>query len=987
MRAAPFDSHVDHWENRDVPDSMVRLYGARQNNLRNIDVSFPHASLTVVTGVSGSGKSSLAFDTLYAEGQRRYVECVSTYAKQFLDRLPRPDYDRVEGLAPAVAIRQGAAAQTGRSTVGTVTELADYMRLLLARVGETWCSKCDAAVPRHSVDSVLEEILAVPNVAVTISTRFEAREGETAEQLAARALSRGFLRARRVGSTEWVRLDEPLAGLISPGDGAGNGAGTAVGATSTAGAAGKAAKAAPKKRGRPKRVLDVGLTTATALGPTADPIEVFVDRLAATPDNRMRLRESLELAWRESLGSVQVARESGETLTFFDGRTCARCGKSFPEPRPQLFSFNSPYGACIDCHGFGNILTFTVERVVPDPNKSILNGALDPWANSWRAHFMPKLVALGKEHGIPLGVPFRTLTKEQQKMVLHGTTGFRGVFPFLERLKEKAYKSSNRFLVKRYQESVLCQTCGGMRLKPEALDVRIGTRNVAEISAMTVGQLRHFMATLKLDPVRSAVAAPILAELRGRLEYLGETGLDYLTLDRPSKTLSGGEAQRIDLANALGGSLSHTLYVLDEPTVGLHPRDTERLIRVLKRLRERGNTLLVVEHDPDVIAAADWILEMGPGAGHRGGNLLYGGPSQTWPAREETTQPVEIAAEPKPFYKTRPTEWIEIVGAREHNLKDIDVRFPLGALTGVCGVSGSGKSTLVEEILYRVAARKLGENVPAPGAHKITRGLGQFDRVTLVDQSPVARSTRSNPSTYVKAFDRIRERYARAPLARQRKYTPGTFSFNVKGGRCEACEGAGVTQVEMFFLADLWVPCETCSSRRYRPEILQVKVHGLAIDELLGKTVEETLALFPGEPEIQEPLWILERVGLGYLKLGQSLSTLSGGETQRLKLARELSGGNAPESLYILDEPTVGLHRKDVATLLKVLRELTRRGATVIAVEHNLDFLSTCDYLVELGPEGGDGGGKLIAEGTPAELSKVEGSPTASYLRRIAACA
>jgi excinuclease ABC subunit A len=674
-------------------------------------------------------------------------------------------------------------------------------------------------------------------------------------------------------------------------------------------------------------------------------------------------------------------------LSFFDGRTCARCGKTFPEPKPQLFSFNSPYGACPDCHGFGNILTFTIERVVPDPNKSVLNGALDPWANSWRAHFLPKLKALSAEHGIPLGVPFRTLTKEQQKMLLHGAPGFRGVIPFLERLKEKAYKSSNRFLVKRYQESVLCATCGGMRLKPEALDVRVGGTNVAELSAMTVGQLRSFMAKLQLDASRAAVAAPILAELRGRLEYLGETGLDYLTLDRPSRTLSGGEAQRIDLANALGGSLSHTLYVLDEPTVGLHPRDTERLIRVLHRLRERGNTLLVVEHDPDVIASADWILEMGPGAGHRGGHLLYGGPSGAWPGRDETTQPVEIAAEPKPFYRVRPTEWIEVRGAREHNLKGIDVRFPVGSLTGVCGVSGSGKSTLVEEILWRAASRKLGQSVPLPGAHQMVRGLGPFERVTLVDQSPVARSSRSNPSTYVKAFDRIRERYARTPLARQRRYTPGTFSFNVKGGRCETCEGAGVTKIEMFFLADLWVPCETCNGRRYRPEVLEVKVHGLAIDELLDRTVEETLGLFPGEADIQEPLWILERVGLGYLKLGQSLSTLSGGETQRLKLARELSDRNAAASLYLLDEPTVGLHRKDVATLLRVLRELTRRGATVIAVEHNLDFLSACDYLVELGPEGGDAGGRLVAEGTPAELSRVEGSPTASYLRRIAACA
>jgi len=908
----------------DAARPMIRLFGARQNNLQNIDVEIPKASLTVVTGVSGSGKSSLAFDTLYAEGQRRYVECVSTYAKQFLDRLPRPDYDRVEGLAPAVAIRQGASAQTGRSTVGTITELADYLRLLMARVGETWCEKCHAPVPRHSVDTVLESILAADGETVTISTLFAG----SPEEAWARALSRGLTRARGRGQTEYSRLDEP----------------------------------------RPAS--------------TKGPIEVYVDRLPATAENRMRLREALELAWREGTGSVEVERASGERLSFFDGRTCARCGRVFPEPRPQLFSFNSPYGACADCHGFGNILTFTVDRVVPDPEKSVLNGALDPWANSWRAHFMPKLKAVAAEHGIALGVPFRALSKEHQKILLHGAPGYRGVMPFLERLKEKAYKSSNRFLVKRYQEAVVCGACGGMRLKPEALEVRLAGKNIAELSAMTVGEVRAFFASLALDPVGEKVAAPILAELRGRLTYLGETGLDYLTLDRPSKTLSGGEAQRLRLATQIGSQLVGVLYILDEPTVGLHPRDTERLIGVLRRLRERGNTLLVVEHDPEVIASADWIVELGPGAGHRGGQLLYQGPLAAWPGRTEMIEVAEVAAESKrPAYGAS-TEWVEVRGAREHNLKGIDARFPIGALTGVCGVSGSGKSTLVEDILYRAAARRVGESAPPPGAHAAVRGLKRFDRVSLVDQAPVARSTRSNPATYVKAFDRIRERYARAPLARQRHYTPGTFSFNVKGGRCEACEGAGVTKIEMFFLADLWVPCEACSGRRYRPEVLEIKVHALSIDELLDKTVEEALALFQGETEIQEPLWILERVGLGYLRLGQSLSTLSGGETQRLKLARELSDRNAATTLYLLDEPTVGLHRRDVATLLRVLKELTRRGATVISVEHNLDFLSACDYLVELGPDGGAGGGRIVASGIPADVERDANSATGAYLRK-----
>jgi excinuclease ABC subunit A len=913
----------------------VRIYGARQNNLRNVDVAFPRGALTVVTGVSGSGKSSLAFDTVYAEGQRRYVECVSTYAKQFLDRLPRPDYDRAEGLAPALAIRQGAAAQTGRSTVGTVTEIADYLRLLFARVGKTVCGRCGTIVPRHSVDTVLAAILAHEREEVTLWFEMPALPGEPPPALWARALGRGFLRARpaRGRGGAWHRLDEP-----------------------------------PPARWKP-------------------PLAVFVDRLPALPENRMRIREGLETAWREGHGRVQVTRATGETLTFRDGRTCERCGRSFPEPRPQLFSFNSAYGACPDCRGFGNILTFTEERIVPHPERSVLEGALDPWAQSWRAHFLPKLKAVGEKHGISLTRPFRELSEPHRRILLHGAPGFRGVIPFLTRLREKSYKTSARFLVKRYQETVLCAACGGSRLKPEALEVKVEGKSVAELLALTVADLRALLNGLRLSPVEEEIAQPILAELRGRLLYLGEVGLDYLTLDRASKTLSGGEAQRIELANALGGSLSHALYVLDEPTVGLHPRDTERLIGVLRRLTQRGNTLLVVEHDPDVIAAADWILELGPGAGGRGGRLLYQGPRATWSGAPSGSAAEAAAEASVPYGRKRRGAWIEIVGAREHNLQSVDARFPVGALAGVCGVSGSGKSTLVEEILWRAAARRLGEDAPTPGAHDRVDGLDSFDRVALVDQSPVARSIRSNPATYVKAFDRIRDRFARAPLARQRRYTPGTFSFNVAGGRCEACEGAGVQRVEMYFLADLWVPCEACGGRRYRPEVLEVTLGGLSMDALLGKTVEEVVAFFQGDPEVQEPLWVLERVGLGYLGLGQPLSTLSGGETQRLKLARELAGGSAGSVLYLLDEPTVGLHEKDVRVLLRVLRELTRRGSTVIAVEHNLEFLRACDWLVELGPEGGAEGGRVTAVGTPEEILANPSSPTARYLKKIAACA
>ena len=915
----------------------VRLQGARQNNLKNIDVEFPRAALTVVTGVSGSGKYSLAFDTIYAEGQRRYVECVSTYAKQFLERLPRPDYDRIDGLAPAIAIRQGAAAQTGRSTVGTVTEVADHLRLLLARVGETVCGRCGTKIPRHSVDSVLEAILARGPAEVTIWIALPAHVGEKPKDLWARALARGFVRARPAESAgAWQRLDEPMP---------------------------KGARA---------------------------PLQIYVDRIAPAPEVRTRLRESLEIAWREGHGRVFVQQGDGEALCYHDGRTCERCGREFPEPLPQLFSFNSPYGACPECRGFGNILTFTLRRVVPDPGKTLQEGALDPWANSWRAHFMPKLKAVSDRFGIPMDKPFASLSKEHQKILLEGTTGFRGVFPFLNRLREKSYKSSARFLVKRYQEPMTCERCGGNRLKPEALEVFVGRRNIRDLLAMTVRELREFVLGLRLDPMRETIAATILPELRGRLEYLSETGLDYLTLDRASKTLSGGEAQRIELANALGGSLSHALYVLDEPTVGLHPRDTERLIRVMRRLQERKNTLLVVEHDPDVIQSADWVIELGPGAGERGGRVLYQGPRETWPGRDLAgAEWAEAVADHggSSYGSSRKAGWIEIRGASEHNLKAIDVRIPAGAIVGVCGVSGSGKSTLIEDILWRAAAHAFGEDAPEPGAHRSISGLKLFDRVSLVDQTPVMRSFRSNPVTYVKAFDRIRERYARSPLARQRGYTPGTFSFNVKGGRCERCEGAGVDRVEMYFLADLCIPCESCGGRRYRPEVLEVKVHGLSMDQLLARTVEETLALFQGETEIQEPLWVLERVGLGYLRLGQPLSTLSGGEIQRLKLARELADRTSAATLFLLDEPTVGLHRKDVLVLLRVLRELRRRGSTVVLVEHNLDLLAACDYLIELGPEGGDAGGYLTAEGTPEDLARNESSLTGRYLRRIAACA
>jgi excinuclease ABC subunit A len=934
-----------------VPD-MIRVRGARQHNLKNLDLDLPRGALTVVTGVSGSGKSSLAFDTLYAEGQRRYVESVSTYAKQFLERLPRPDVDTVSGLSPAVAIQQANRARSARSTVGTATEIYDFLRLLFARAGTTFCPACGKPVIADTPDAIRDEARAWEEgseIRLFAPVALPAPSRLPFAEVAAGLRAQGYLRI--AFAPPLVSADGPLAALESGG--------------------------AP------------GLVD---LDPVPNPprrtrlLLVLIDRFRWRDDLGSRLVEAIEAAFIRGEGRLllQVGSDSAPRARS-ERWECPTDGLTFLAPRPNLFSFNSPLGVCPTCRGFGDVLEFDPGLVIPDPRRTLAEGAIDPWAGSWRAHFADRLKELERRHGIPLDVPWKKLSKVQQELVLEGGAGFKGVMPFLARLKEKSYKAGNRFIVRRYQRSVRCRDCAGARLRPEALTVRIASRNIAECSAMTLGELLVFLDALSFPPATQAAADAILLELRSRLRYLVRVDLAYLTLDRLARTLSGGEAQRIELANALGSNLVDTLYVLDEPTVGLHPRDTERLLGVLDDLAARGNTLVVVEHEPAVIRRADWVVDLGPGAGVRGGQLLHAGPGEVLaaPGGPDTETARYLRGE---FRITR-RRWTEkarrflaIEDAREHNLKGITVRIPLGRLTCVTGVSGSGKSTLIEDILWPAARNALEFTRETVGAHGRVTGLDALQRVVLVDQSPIGKSPRSNPLTYVKGFDALRELYARQPLALERGYKAGTFSFNVAGGRCETCQGDGVVQVEMVFLADLLLPCETCGGARYKRDVLDVEVRGLSVRQALDLTVDEAIAHFAGTPSLVEKLRVLSGVGLGYLALGQSAPTLSGGESQRLKIARELALPGAGRALYLLDEPTVGLHVSDVQRLLEVLEGLLERGHTVICVEHHLDVVRNADWVVDLGPGGGDAGGHLVAEGPPEAIAANEESWTGRFL-------
>lgn len=931
----------------------IIVRGAREHNLKNIDLEIPRNKLVVITGISGSGKSSLAFDTLYAEGQRRYVESLSAYARQFLGLMQKPDVDMIEGLSPAISIDQKARSHNPRSTVGTVTEIHDYLRLLFARIGKPHCPQCGRPIERQTAQQIVDQIMALPEgTAVQIMAPVvRGRKGEY-KQLFEDLKKEGFVR---------VRVDGVLRTLFE----------------------------------------DIELDKNKR-----HDIEIVLDRIKVEAKKRGRIADSVETAlkWGQGLVIVEIVGE-GEKL-FSEHFACPVCGVSLPEIEPRLFSFNSPFGACPACDGLGMRMVVDPELVI-DPRKSIREGGILPWANSRSRWLSALLEGVCRAYRIDPDVPLGRLPKEKLDIILYGTRGelvpfvytttygktrtyyrpFEGVIPYLEAAYREAMSDEAREEIEQYMSALPCPECKGARLRPEALAVAVGGKNIWEVTKLTVREALDFFENLKLTEREEMIAHQILKEIKNRLQFMADVGLDYLTLDRPANTLAGGEAQRIRLATQIGSQLTGVLYVLDEPSVGLHPRDNARLIATLKRLRDLGNTVIVVEHDEATMWAADWIVDLGPGAGIHGGYVVA------------TGTPEEIARNPKsltgqylagirripiPAKRREPKDkWLVVRGAREHNLKGIDVRFPVGLFICVTGVSGSGKSTLVEEILYRGLSWKLGYSAGKPGAHEDIEGWEYFDRVLLVDQSPIGRTPRSNPATYTKAFDPIREVFAATPEARMRGYTPGRFSFNVRGGRCEACQGQGKVKIEMHFLPDVYVPCDVCKGTRYNKETLSVRYKGKNIAEVLDMTVEEALAFFSAIPPIREKLQTLYDVGLGYIKLGQPATELSGGEAQRIKLARELSKRQTGRTLYLLDEPTTGLHPEDVRKLLSVLHRLVDAGNTVVVIEHNLDVIKTADWIIDLGPEGGERGGEIIAEGPPEKIAENPRSYTGQFLRHV----
>ena len=954
----------------------IRLRGARQHNLRGFDLELPRGRLIALTGVSGSGKSSLALDTLHAEGQRRYVESLSTYAKQFLERLDRPDLDGLENIPPTVAIERRSPTLSSRSTVGTATEAADYLRLLFARVGSTRCPECGLEVRPHTVERAVERLRRLAEgTRLYIAFPLPRSARATAAAVRENLLALGFIRVVAGG---WeFELESPAAPLEAP------------------------------------------------------DLLVVADRIVVAPGSDGRLAEALASAFHHGEGEAVavVGGPGGERLSFTRAFRCAGCGRAFPRPTPGFFSFNNPYGACGRCRGFGNLLEFHPDMIVPDPRLTLREGALHPWAAPRYDGRRRKLARFCSKAGIPLDTAFAELDQAQRERLLHGEPGFEGVVPFLLSLVPKKYKAYVRFYLRRYQKLGDCPACGGARLRPEALQVRFAGASIAELCALPAARLRDFLAAATLEPRERSVSRLLLQELDRRLEILTSVGLGYLTLDRPTRTLSGGEAQRIGLANALGARLVDTLYVLDEPSVGLHAADIRRLIAILERLRDRGNTVLVVEHDLEVIAAADWVVELGPGAGERGGSLTFSGSREALLSSDALTaqyltgrRTLGSAGPGSPGSSSgakghpglRRQAWISgrrtvrskarrpvgdnggaeapallLEGATERNLRGIDVRVPLGALTAVTGVSGSGKSTLVRDTLYRAVSERLGAKGGKPylgemvGRHRALRGWERLSAAVLVDQSPIGKSPRSNPVTYVGGFDAIRARFAATPLARARGLRPGYFSFNVRGGRCESCKGDGHERVEMQFMADVYVKCAECGGARYSPTALEITHRGRTIADVLRMTVAEALLHFVEDPRIGRRLRVLQSVGLGYLRLGQPAPTLSGGEAQRLKIARQLRAGarRSGGALYVLDEPSVGLHAEDLSRLLRILRDLADRGDTVVMVEHQLDLVARADHVIDLGPGGGEQGGALVVQGTPLEVARTAASITGAYLK------
>jgi excinuclease ABC subunit A len=937
----------------------ISIRGARVHNLKNISLEVPHNAITVVTGVSGSGKSSLAFDTIYAEGQRRYVESLSAYARQFLERMEKPDVDEISGIAPAVAIRQKNSTRNPRSTVATATEIYDYLRLLFARCGQTFCIKCRAEVRRDNPEAIADKVLSlapgrrfyvlyelrIAQAQPAGTRRGKKKPAPPAPEILRNALSdiqkRGFNRLYQDG-----RLHEFSS---------------------------------------PESLLDVDF---------ARPVHVVVDRLAVSPDSRARLVDSIEICYREAGGEAILefvgdgAGNAAERLVFNERFECKNDGTLYQEPEPRLFSFNNPYGACPRCQGFGNTIDFDLNLVVPDASKSLDESAIEPWTKPRYKALLQDMKKWARSQDIPTNVAWRHLTAEQRKLILEGDpeNDFDGVKGFFTWLERKKYKLHVRVFLSRYRGYAMCPECNGTRLRAEARAVRVAGRSITEICTLTVKEARKFFSGLQLTESQTKIADKILEEIRSRLQFLDEVGLDYLSLDRLTSTLSGGESQRIQLATSLGSHLVGALYVLDEPSIGLHPRDTQRLIDILKSLRDLGNTVLVVEHDPDTIQAADHVIDLGPGAGELGGKLLFAGSYDAMLMEHKSLTGRYLNGElriPIPNNRHRPTgKFLRLFGATLHNLQNVDLMIPLGTLTVVTGVSGSGKSTLVHDVLYRALGAKRNGGSVKEFCDRL-EGDNQITDVVIVDQSPIGRTPRSNPATYLKAFDAIRETFAETPDAKRRGYAAGHFSFNVPGGRCETCQGDGTVTVEMQFLADVELICEECRGTRFKSSVLEVRYHGKNIHEVLGLTVREALVFFGNVPKIVSKLKVLNEIGLGYLRLGQSATTLSGGEAQRLKLASHLTRTENKGILYILDEPTTGLHFDDIAKLLAAFRKLLESGASLLVIEHNLDIIKSADWLIDMGPEGGDMGGKVIATGTPEQVARNQQSHTGRFLSRV----
>jgi len=981
-------------------DLVIR--GARTHNLKNVDLTVPLERLVVVTGVSGSGKSSLAFDTIYAEGQRRYVESLSAYARQFLERMEKPDVDRIDGLCPAIAIRQKNTVRNPRSTVGTTTEIHDYLRLLYARIGRTFCRTCGQEVERENPDVVARRLAALPDgTRLILGFDMPVVAGPAEVYADGNGNGNGDLVAD-TSDAELPLGDEegPLADAEPAAQGKGSGAAQQADAIT-------ATVEGLRRKGFGRllvggRAVDFDEADFTDPAVDASLLRVVVDRIKVQPGIESRLTDSIETAYAEGGGAAfayELPDESGARSpepgvgrdhVFSEHFECRPCGISYEDPQPRLFSFNNPFGACPTCHGFGNVIELDMDLVVPDPTKSIAQNAIEPWTKPHYRANLAELKRAARKAGVRLDAPWQDLTERERRFVFEGDgdeyEGIRGFFDWLER---KKYKVHVRVFLSRYRGYLICPDCRGARLRREARDVKVGGRSIDAVSALTVREAQQFFAALRLTEKEGAIAGKVLGEIRRRLAFLSDVGLDYLTLDRLSSTLSGGEAQRINLASSLGSALVGTLYVLDEPSVGLHPRDNNRLITILRQLRDQGNSVLVVEHDADMIKVADHVVDLGLGAGEQGGRVVYSGDLDGLVQEPRSLTAKYLRGElaiPVPAARRKGTgQVLRAVGAGEHNLKDITVEIPLNTLTCVTGVSGSGKSTLVHDIIYPAVKRAKGSWEKRVGQLRKIEGTEYITDVVLIDQTPIGRTPRSNPVTYLKAFDPIRELFASTKDARSRGLTASHFSFNVPGGRCEACEGEGQVRVEMQFLADVFVPCDQCDGKRFKPQVLEVRYRGRNVHQVLEMTVREALAFFSSSPKVVRRLQVLDEIGLGYLRLGQPATTLSGGEAQRIKIAAHLSSHTGDRLLYILDEPTTGLHFDDIAKLLTAFRKLIAAGHSLLVIEHNLDIIKTADHVIDLGPEGGDEGGWIVATGTPEQIAQDGVSHTGAHLAPVLA--